>query len=339
VTTFESLLDLLAGVSDPRRGQGQKYKLPYVLLFSILAIVTGCNSYRGIVTFIDVHRRRLNATFGLTWRRAPAHTAVRYILKGLDPADVEVVFRQHAAQVLSAFATDTSLVLAHVDIAEKSNEIPAAQALLAELGVPDGAIVTLDAIHCQKTFDAAQQSGIGLIVQVKSNQPTLQQNIAELSTAATPLSSHHSHDKGRNRDETRTVCVFDPAGKLDDSDWQGHAKAVIRVQRVVYTRNTRNGLLSRASETAFYISNKPVDASQAAQAIRAHWAIETTSHYSRDVTFSEDRSRIRSNPGVFARLRSFGFNILKANRVGALSQDRYRAALGGFDCLSQLVSI
>ena len=56
-----------------------------------------------------------------------------------------------AAQVLNAFATDTALVLAHIDIAEKSNEIPAAQALLAELGLAPGAVVTLDAMHCQKT--------------------------------------------------------------------------------------------------------------------------------------------------------------------------------------------
>jgi len=184
VTAFAPLLGLLAEVPDPRRGQGQLYNLPHVLLFSILAVVTGCNSYRGIVTFIDVHRHRLNAMFGLKWRRAPAHTAVRYILKGLDPAEVEAVFRRHAAllqaacatpgrgsialdgktlrgsfdnfrdrpaaQVLSAFATDTALLLAHVDIAEKSNEIPAAQTLLAELGVAAGAIVTLDALHCQK---------------------------------------------------------------------------------------------------------------------------------------------------------------------------------------------
>ena len=184
MTAFAPLLGLLAEVPDPRRGQGQLYNLPHVLLFSILAVVTGCNSYRGIVTFIDVHRHRLNAMFGLKWRRAPAHTAVRYILKGLDPAEVEAVFRRHAAllqaacatpgrgsialdgktlrgsfdnfrdraaaQVLSAFATDTALLLAHVDIAEKSNEIPAAQTLLAELGVAAGAIVTLDALHCQK---------------------------------------------------------------------------------------------------------------------------------------------------------------------------------------------
>jgi hypothetical protein len=147
-------------------------------------VVSGGNAYRSIVTFIDVHRRRLNAAFGLNWRRAPAHTAIRYILHGLDPAAVEAVFRRHAAllqaacgtagrgsialdgktlrgsfdafhdraaaQVLSAFATDTALVLAHVDIDEKSNEIPAAQALLADLGVAAGALVTLDALHCQK---------------------------------------------------------------------------------------------------------------------------------------------------------------------------------------------
>ncbi len=73
--------------------------------------------------------------------------------------------------------------------------------------------------------------------------------------------------------------------------------------------------------------------------MRAHWAIETTSHYSRDVTLGEDRSRIRFNPGVFARLRSFAFNILKANRTGTLSQDRYRAALAGVDSLLGLIDI
>ena len=185
MAVFSPLLDVLADVADPRRAQGQLYKLPHVLLFAILAIVCGCNSYRGIVTFIDVHRRRLNAAFSLKWKRAPAHTAIRHILQGLDPAGVEAAFRRHAAllqaaratpgqgsvaldgktlrgsfdkfndraaaQVLSAFATDTALVLAHIDIAEKSNEIPAAQTLLAELGLAPGAIVTLDAPHCQKT--------------------------------------------------------------------------------------------------------------------------------------------------------------------------------------------
>jgi len=203
VAVFSPLLDVLADVPDPRRAQGQLYKLPYVLLFAVLAIVSGCNSYRGverrrspgIVTFIAVHRRRLNATFGLKWHRAPAHTAVRYILQGLDPATAEAAFRRHAAllqaaratpghgsialdgktlrgsfdkfndraaaQMLSAFATDTTLVLAHMDIAKRSNEIPAAQTLLAELGVADGAIVTLDALQgVSKTWGATPRVGL-----------------------------------------------------------------------------------------------------------------------------------------------------------------------------------
>jgi predicted transposase YbfD/YdcC len=345
-----------------------------VLLFAILAIITGCNSYRGIVTFIDVHRSKLNAAFGLAWRRVPAHTAIRYILQGLEPTNVEAAFRQHAtrlqaacaqpgpcsialdgktlrgsfdsfkdrlaAQVLSAFATDTSLVLAHIDIAEKSNEIPAAQTLLAELGVPSGTLVTLDAIHCQKKhFEVAKQADIALIVQVKSNQPTLLQTITEVADTAKPLSAWQSEDKGRNRHESRTVTVFDPAKTLANTDWHDHVDTIIRVERVVYTRNAKTGLWASSSEVAFYVSNEPLHAVQAAEGARAHWRVETTSHYSRDVTLGEDRSRIRCNPGVFARLRSFGVNILKANRTSTLSQDRYRAALGGFEALARLVHL
>jgi hypothetical protein len=205
VTAFAPLLGLLEAVPDPRRAEGKIYPLPHVLLFSILAIVSGGNSYRSVVTFIEVHRRSLNRAFGLKWRRAPAHTSIRNILQGLDGGALEVAFRRHAsllqaacakparaspggtkpggtrpggtslggtslaidgktlrgsfdqfrdrtaAQLLGVFATDTALVLAHSDIAEKSNEIPAAQALLAELGLA-GHLVTLDALHCQKNI-------------------------------------------------------------------------------------------------------------------------------------------------------------------------------------------
>jgi len=102
---FGPLLDLLAEVSDPRGAQGKLNSLPHVLLFAILAIVTGCNSSHGIVTFLDVHRCKLNEAFGLTWRRAPAHTAIRYILQRLDPAVVEASFRRHAALLQAARAT------------------------------------------------------------------------------------------------------------------------------------------------------------------------------------------------------------------------------------------
>ncbi len=100
--SFDRLIGLLSEIPDLRRREGKLYQLPHVLLFSILAVVTGGNSYRSIETFITVHRRRLNAAFGLRWKRAPAHTAIRYILQGLDPKAVEQAFRRHAAGLLDA---------------------------------------------------------------------------------------------------------------------------------------------------------------------------------------------------------------------------------------------
>ena len=190
----------------------------------------------------------------------------------------------------------------------------------------------------EKTFEAAAQAGIALIVQVKGNQPTLHQQMQQLSATTAPLGSACSHDKGRNRDERRTVAVFNPANELADTGWP-HVAAIIRVERRVYTRNTATGLLRYSTETAFYVSNTPVTATRAAKAIRAHWRIETTSHYSRDVTLGEDRSRVRTNPGVFARLRSFAFNILKATQTDTLSQDRYRAGLAGVNKLLRMLAV
>ena len=178
-----------------------------------------------------------------------------------------------------------------------------------------------------------------MIVQVKDNQPTLHHQAQEISATTAPLSSACSHDNGRNRDERRVVTVFDPADKLAGTDWHSHVAAVIRVERDVYTRNSKTGLLSHSSETAFYVANAPIIATRAAEAIRGHWRVETTSHYSRDVTMGEDRSRIRSNPSIFARARSFAFNILKANQTNTLSQDRYRASLAGFDNLLNLFGV
>ena len=189
--SFDSFLSHVGTIHDPRRAEGKLYRLPYVLLFSILAIVTGANSYRGIRTFIKVHLKRLNKAFNIGWKRPPAHTAIRYILQGLSPADVEKAFREHAAdlngsaaangtrivaldgkvlkgsfdafndvkarQILSALAADTALVLAHIEIDDKSNEIPAVQKLLEELNVA-GHIVTLDAMHCQKNVRSRRRS-------------------------------------------------------------------------------------------------------------------------------------------------------------------------------------
>ena len=98
--SFDQLIGLLRDIPDPRRAEGKLYQLPYVLLFSILAVVTGGNSYRAIETFIHVHRSRLNAAFGLNWKRAPGHTAIRYILQRLRKTS-----SRYSAAMLRAFWT------------------------------------------------------------------------------------------------------------------------------------------------------------------------------------------------------------------------------------------
>lgn len=186
---FALLLAALEEIRDPRRPQGRRYTLGHVLLFSVLAVLAGATSYQSIVTFIEVHRERLNAVFGSRFRRAPAVNTLRNLFLALDPADLEAAFRRHArhldeainrhgwrtvaldgktlrgsfdhlhdqsaAHVLSAFASDSALILAHHEVAGAPDEVPAVPLLIAELGLT-GVIFTADALHCQKGASPAR---------------------------------------------------------------------------------------------------------------------------------------------------------------------------------------
>jgi hypothetical protein len=181
---FADLLAALEGIPDPRRRQGRRYPLAPLLLFSALAVLAGAASYRGILTFIAVHRERLNATFGSRFRRAPAVNTLRGLFQALEPAGLEAAFREHAralagkapasgprvvaldgktlkrsfdhlndeaaAHVLSAFASEAALILAHQETAE-GDEVAAARALIERLGL-SGVLFTADALHCQKNL-------------------------------------------------------------------------------------------------------------------------------------------------------------------------------------------
>jgi DDE_Tnp_1-associated len=182
---FAGLLAALEEIPDPRRRQGRRYTLAHLLLFSVLAVLAGATSYRGILAFIGVHRERLNAVFGAGLRRAPAVNTLRALFQALDPAELEAAFRNHAralhdgvpasgwrvialdgktlrrsfdhlhdraaAHVLSAFAGEAALILAHREVRDAPDEVPAAQALIEALGVR-GALFTADALHCQKNL-------------------------------------------------------------------------------------------------------------------------------------------------------------------------------------------
>ena len=190
----------------------------------------------------------------------------------------------------------------------------------------------------KKTFETAADVNAHLIVQLKDNQPTLRQNVEAVCADAKPLSSVVTVDKNkRNRHETRKITVFDATTAVEGTDWEPHVAAIIQVERNVNVRQSLTGLWKSSCETSFYLSNRPVTAEIAADAIRMHWGIENKSHHTRDVTFCEDASRIRKNPGIFARLRSMAYNVLRFNQSDTMPQDRFAAAFGGLDALFAMI--
>lgn len=181
---FGRLLDALSEVPDPRRAEGKRYPLAPLLLFTVLALLSGATSYRRIIIFLEQRRVVLNTLFDFSLKRAPSINTVRTVLQGLDGDALEQAFRRHAegllartrgrmpvialdgktlkgsfdhlndrkaAQALSAFASEAAILLAHSEIDDKSNEIPAAQRMIAELGL-SGVLFTADALHCQKNI-------------------------------------------------------------------------------------------------------------------------------------------------------------------------------------------
>ena len=97
----KSLYDVLRSVSDRRRKEGRRFELATVLLYAILGMVAGADSYRQLHEFIRIHRLRLNEAFGLALRYAPSYTGLRRIIQGGDAEALEAAFREHASTLSS----------------------------------------------------------------------------------------------------------------------------------------------------------------------------------------------------------------------------------------------
>ena len=106
--------------------------------------------------------------------------------------------------------------------------------------------------------------------------------------------------------------MFDTAGLLDTL-WQALVSCVARVSRLTYLKNTCTGLWATREEIGYYPCQALHDTKALGGAIRAHWGFENCAYYVRDVTLSEDASRIRTRPGMMARIRSVALNILRSN--------------------------
>ena len=170
-------------------------------------------------------------------------------------------------------------------------------------------------------------------VQLKDYQLTLLHGVKATCTIQRPIGKDTAVTSACNRHETRTAGVFQAKHVVAGTEWQTLIEAIVRMNRTVLHQSAKTGLWSSTHKEAYYLTNFFAPAEGLAAAIRSHWHVGNTLHYTRDVTFQEDQSRIRCNPGVFARLRSFGYNILCRDKIRSFNQDRYAAALAGLGAL------
>jgi predicted transposase YbfD/YdcC len=305
---------------------------------------------------MEAHREKLNEHFGLDWKKAPAYTTIRNIILNTSGSELERIFREFSEalaeeelgetfvhcdgknlrgsfdnindikslQILSAFLGDCGIILGHEETEKKSNEIPAARKLTEELGLTD-CIFTFDALHCQeKTLQVAAETGNDVIVQVKKNQKNLLKDCENVATTPVPNDIFtEPFEKKRNRIESRRAEVFLSPLLTDAKKWSS-VKAVVKIDRFRQIFDTKNKKWKNTHETSFCISTALPDAKKICHGIRGRWRIENENHYVRDVSMGEDRSRIRCNPHIFAKLRSFALNILRKNNVKNVSEELFK---------------
>jgi predicted transposase YbfD/YdcC len=175
----------------------------------------------------------------------------------------------------------------------------------------------------KKTLQTAKETGNEVIVQVKGNQKTLLNDCQTLSATTSPDEVYQEPvSKTRNRIESRKVEIFISPALTDAEQWT-LVKVVVKVQRFRQLLDTKTNTWKNSDETSFYISTIILSAQEFCQIIRNHWGIENRNHYVRDVSMGEDKSRIRTNPHIFAKLRSFALNILRKNKVENVSLELF----------------
>ena len=360
----DPLVEMLSCVTDARREQAKRYGLANILLFCIFGFLCGAKSYKALCSFIEERFALLQAAFPSKMKRAPAPSTLWRIIGLVDSAILEAVFRRHAAmqhaalgggqgevvahdgkslkgsydtahdqkmsQLFRAFAVGTKIILGHVAIMVKSNEIPAMQALVRELGLA-GVLCTADAMHCQiKTIEVVKAAGGEALVQVKANQPSLEAAFEALPISHKPQDRHVEIGKiRRNRQEKRVVEVFRVGRSLELAEWQTHAVEAVRVTRTVLHKDVATGWKWRPThEVAWYASTRGGNsATYYAAATRGHWGVENRVHYVLDVAMHEDASRVRKCPIILSILRSFALNILRFNQINNIADALWRNAM------------
>ena len=317
-----ALMGVLAGASGPTTiAQWAKYKEAFLL--SVLDLPNGVprkDVFRRVLSLLDPGAFQTCFAAWLKGLRAQAAAAAE-IDQPVYAVDGKTARRSHdrrnglgALHSVSVWASEFGLSLGQVACADKSNEITAIPQLLRLVDI-QGAIITIDAMGTQKAI-AAQviEQKADYVLALKGNQETLHDAVIEYidrqlenDFEGIDARQHTTTETAHGREETRCYTHLPaPSDLPNGAQWKG-----LKSIGVAITACVRDG--KETIEKRYYISSLPVGVKCFARAVRGHWGIENSCHWSLDMTFREDESRIRDRNlrESFAWLNRFLLSLLK----------------------------
>ncbi len=312
-----------ADLDDPRCTENVKHPLINILVIGLCAVICGCEHFTQMETFGTKRRKWLEKFLDLSMG-IPSHDTFNTVFACLKPGPFEACLVSwvqslhqssqgailnidgktlrgspkakgscQVVHMVSCWANANHLSLGSVVVDEKSNEIPAIPKLLDMIEV-EGALVTIDAMGCQKAIakKIVEEKGV-YVLQVKDNQPSLVQAIEdyveqpiESDFSEIPHRRYETKEKGHGRKEHRSYYVLKvPADFSERSKWQN-----LKALGLVINEIEREGKVT--TSIRYYILSRYLGGKRFAEAVRGHWSIENNLHWQLDVTFHEDQLKI-----------------------------------------------
>ena len=345
-----TIMEYFGEIEDPRIERCQRHKLLDIIAIAICATICGADNWSHIALFGRGKEEWLRTFLELP-NGIPSHDTFGRVFSQLDPEEFQRCFmewtqgvadlvpgevvaidgktarRSHdgpagaagkrALHLVSAWASANTLTLGQVQTEEKSNEITAIPKLLEMLEL-EGCIVTIDAMGCQKEIaQGILDRGADYVLAVKQNQGRLYEDLKDLFEEAeatgfedVPHDYATTLNKNHGRLEKRECWVITDPECLEylstGQEWPGLRSVV----KVVGRREAETGV---TVQPRYFISSLEASAEQLLATVRAHWSIECSLNWSLDVTFKEDKCRIRKDHGPqnMATLRNNSHNLLK----------------------------
>jgi predicted transposase YbfD/YdcC len=335
---MQSPISYFSTLTDPRVERSKEHLLSDIIFITIAAVICGAETWNDIELYGITKELWLKEFLKLP-NGIPSHDTFNRVFSALNPKELETCFVEWVKDVstltagdvisidgksirgskkgnsksivhlVSAWSQANHLVLGQVKVDDKSNEITAIPKLLQVLDLK-GCMVTIDAMGCQR--EIAQQiikQEAHYVLAVKGNQGSLEAAVQDTIRFEKPNDVYQEIDTGHGRIETRTCSVYSNLKHIEEAKKWEQLTSVVRLESIRENKST--GV--KQTETRLYISSMASSAKTIAAAIRGHWGIENSLHWSLDVSFNEDKSQKQNAYAVenFSIINRIALNLLK----------------------------